>query len=229
MLFRSTDREEAWQQGFVAGWLSPDDDHAPPMPLTTDQQEAYVSGVAAGRISVRGVRLPATATLGEKDGWGEMLHIAVDMAEFAHGAFEISAELAEGTAIAGTVGASLIFTFLSVSIWGPDGVPSFDEAAESAVGTVMKQLSEGGAVTDNVELYMAACDRTDHGPSDQGDDLTSRGWWHGRIYTDFEHAAADAMSHEHVDDARVLRFQSAAPDLFEVIDVSALSRGTAGN
>jgi hypothetical protein len=74
-------------------------------------------------------------------------------------------------------------------------------------------------MSENIELFMAACDLQDHG-TDQADAMTKQGWWHGSLYLSFEQALAEGRSHGHTENTRVLRFQTAAPDIIDVIELS---------
>ena len=215
--FAGTDFEQSWQQGFVAGYLVPDEEHPAPTPLTVDQQTAYAEGVLAGQEAVRGFSVPA-GTTDQEESWGEILHTGSELVHFGHTAREIIA--GEATA-AGTIGGMLIFLFATVAIWGPTRLPFFDEAAARSVSRVRRQLIEEGFISNDTELFMAACNRTDHehDPA-QDDDLTTQGWWHGKVFLSFEEALSEGQEHEHPDGTRVLRFQSGAPDVIEVIELN---------
>jgi hypothetical protein len=213
--FDGTEFQISWEEGFTAGFLAPSDDHPAPSPLTVDQQNAYLQGVLAGQVSKRGVVVPSSNPPEGHETWELILHGAAEVADLGHTAWQISI----GAAVVGTVGEAALLTFLSVAIWGPTQMPFFEEAARQAVGRVQQQLQEAGIVSDNVELFMAACNRTDHGMTDQ-DELTRQGWYHGNVFLSFEQAMEQATAHGHPEDTKVLRFQSMAPDTIDVIDIS---------
>jgi hypothetical protein len=214
--FAGTEFEQSWDQGFTAGFIDPDGAH-PPSPLTPDQQDAFSQGITAGQISERGVVVPP-AEPPENETWQEIAHGAEIIVDAGHAAFEIM----KGAAVVGTVGEAVLCSFLSVAIWGPTPQPFFEEAATQAVAQVRQQLQDAGIVSENVELFMAACNRTDHGTSDL-DALTRQGWFHGTVFLSFDQALAEATAHDHPDATRVLRFQSAAPDTIDVIELSPSS------
>jgi hypothetical protein len=219
--FAGTDFEQSWGEGFVAGYLAPDDDHPAPTPLTTDQQIVYSEGVLAGQVSIQGIRIPLTTNVDRDETWGIILHGGVEATHLGHSAFEIAAQVAAGEAVAGTIGAALIFTFASVAIFGPTPLPFLEGAAAEAVRKIGQQLHEDGFISDDIELFMAACIRTDHEHDPAGDDeLTKRGWWHGRVFLNFEDALAEGKKHEHADETRVLRFQTVAPDILDAIELT---------
>jgi hypothetical protein len=88
-----------------------------------------------------------------------------------------------------------------------------------AILRVRNALDQSGLPGQNVELFMAACDRTDHGVSDL-DAMTRQGWWHGKLYLGFDQALAEGQAHPHPENTRVLRFQTAAPDTIDFIELN---------
>jgi hypothetical protein len=59
--YESTEYESSWQQGFVAGFLQPDEEHPAPTPLTWEQQVVYDEGVLAGRDLSQTLRIPPSS------------------------------------------------------------------------------------------------------------------------------------------------------------------------
>ena len=211
--YAGTNFEDAWHEGFVAGYLAPDDDHPAPTPLTVDQQTVYSEGVLAGQESVRSFSIPPVTDDHKDEPWEAIAHILAEVAELGHTALEIGK--------VGTLGASAIFSFVSIGVLLPKEVPFFEEAAAQAMSRVRQQLAEEGLLSDNTELFMAACNRTDHAHDPaQDDELTKQGWWHGKVFLRFEEALSEGKAHEHPDDTRVLRFQTAAPDIIDVLDLN---------
>lgn len=218
--FAGTDFEQSWQEGFVAGYLAPDDDHSAPSPFTIDRQAVYEEGVLTGRQFVGPFRIPPQKNTDHNETWETIVHIIVEIAEIGHAAFEIS----EGANVIGTMGASAIFSFMSIAIFGPTQLPFFEEAAAEAVRGLLQQLSNDGVISQNIELFMAACNRTDHVNSPTSSDaLTIQGWWHGSVFLNFEQALSEGQAHEHPDETRILRFQSVAPDVIDVIDLNTFA------
>jgi hypothetical protein len=114
-----------------------------------------------------------------------------------------------------------LFFLMSVAIFGPDrSEPFFDEAALRALQRVARQIAELGIADDNLELFLAACDLPNHNFGDT-DEFLRQGFWHGRVFLDFESARSEAEAHGHPDDTIVFRFQTASPGLVEVIKPDA--------
>lgn len=215
--FAGTEFELSWHQGFVAGYLVSDEEHPAPSPLTVDQQTAYAEGVLAGQEAVRGFSVPA-GTNDQEESWGEILHDGAEIVHLGHTAKEL---IAREVTLAGAAGGMLIFTFATIATWGPTRLPFLDEAAARSISRVRRQLIEEGLISNDTELFMAACNRTDHEHDRaQDDDLTRQGWWHGKVFLSFEEALSEGQEHEHPDETRVLRFQSGAPDVIEVIELN---------
>jgi hypothetical protein len=197
--------------------------------LTPEAQEAYSEGVQAGRFSINGmlgIRVPPTNPPAEVGTWESLFEFGVEHAvehaalEFAkHQAIktlsvESAAKMAGQFRLAGPV----IFV-ISVVIFGPDrSEPFFDEAALQALQRVTKQIAEQGVANDNVELFLAACDLADHALGSD-DELLRQGFWHGRVFLDFESARSEATAHGHPGDTIVFRFQTASPGLVEMIEL----------
>jgi hypothetical protein len=217
-----TDLESPWEQGFAAGFLAADKDLSPPSPMTPEAQEAYSEAVQAGRFSINGMRVPATASPKEVGTWDSLIEFGVE-----HGLEHVLLELAKHNAkkVLGrevTGSSSLADAFLlvmSISIFGPDrSEPFFDEAAIRALERVTQQIAERGLADDNVELFLAACDLPDHNLGN-ADEFFRQGFWHGRVFLDFESAKSEAVAHDHPGDTIVFRFQTASPGLVEVIEL----------
>src|SRR5262249_3485862 len=116
--------------------------------------------------------------------------------------------------------------FISVAIFGPDrSEPFFEEGAAMALRRVMDELTQNGVVSDNLDLFMAACDRTDHDRTDE-DEPRPQGFFHGNVFLNFEQASAEAESHAHPGDTVVLHFQTASPDEVELIQLAAAASST---
>jgi hypothetical protein len=79
--YAGTDFEEAWHEGFVAGYLAPDESHPAPTPLTVDKQTVYSEGVLAGQESVRSFSIPPATGEGKDETWTEIAHILAETAE----------------------------------------------------------------------------------------------------------------------------------------------------
>jgi hypothetical protein len=214
--FAGTEFEDSWNHGFSAGFIEPGADHPAPSPLTVEQQEAFSRGVLAGQISKRGVVVPQSGLPQGHESWKDIAHGGEILVEAGHALIKIVTKTGP---VVGTVGEASLGIFVSVAIWGPDRPPFFEEAAAQALARLRKQLQEAGVISDNVELFMGACNRTDHGMSGQ-DELTNQGWFHGKVFLGFDQALAEATAHGHPDDTRVLRFQSVAPDTIDVIELN---------
>jgi len=216
--FAGTDLAEPWQQGFVAGFLAPDDDHTPPSPFTPEAQDAYAKGAATGRDAVRGLALPPTPRPAKAGVWKDIIHgteAGKVLIEVVTAAKDV-ANVALGGALE---------VFISVAVFGPDrSEPFFEEGAASAMRRVMDELTKNGVISDNLDLFMAACDRTDHDGSDH-DELTRQGFFHGSVFLDFDQASAEAQAHSHPGDTVVLHFQTASPDEVEVIELTMTAAG----
>lgn len=222
--FIGTEFETSWQQGFTAGFLAPNEEHNAPLVLTPDQIRAYDEGVLFGINSFReGISLSqvqpspsngfaeTVAHVGEAvELIGERMHI-IHVVKLGKGA------LATGTA----VGAAAFWSFVFLAVLGPNrSVPFFDEAAEQLFVGTISELTETGMISQNLELFMAACDRNDHEVSDL-DVMTQQGWWHGGgLFLTFDQARNEALSHEHSENTRVLRFQISNPEIVEMIKAS---------
>jgi hypothetical protein len=224
-----TDLEAPWEQGFAAGFLAADQDLSPPSPLTPDAQAAYAEGVDAGRFSINGmlgIAVPATPPPPEVGTWESVFefgaehvatHVALEVAK--HGASKVlSVERAAAAASSFKLAGGLIFV-ISVAVFGPDrSEPFFDEAAARALERVAQQIAAGGVVSDNQELFLAACDRDDHNLGDE-DEFLRQGFWHGRVFLDFDSANQEALDHAHPGNMVVFRFQTASPGVVEMIDL----------
>jgi hypothetical protein len=113
-----------------------------------------------------------------------------------------------------------LFALLSIAVFGPDrSEPFFDEAALQALGRIVQQIAASGIADDNIELFMAACDLPDHNLGSD-DEFFRQGFWHGRVFLDFDSARNEAIEHGHPDNTIVFRLQTASPGMVEIIDLS---------
>jgi hypothetical protein len=220
--FAGTELEQPFQDGFTAGFISPDADNMPPSPFPLDVQDAYAEGVVAGRKAMSGMAVPPTPPPDKPGTWEDLAHIGEIVADAAHTGVKVFRVAGTAAKLAfGLAGALEIF--VSVAIFGPDrSEPFFDEAATLALSRVKKELEQEGLIADNIELFMAACDRTDHAVSDL-DELTRQGFFHGSVFVNFDEALAEGQAHVHPGDTRVLRFQTTAPNMIEVIELDTTS------
>jgi hypothetical protein len=225
--FAGTAFEQSWDEGFSVGFIAPNDIHLPPSPLAPEQHPAYAAGIVAGAITSRGILVPPGDAVPSKETWEVLLERALEAV------VEVTPKIlikkfpnvfppppgGGQFTVAGTAAEVAVLAFLATAIWGPVRLPFFEEAAAQAMARTRKQLQETGIISDNIELFMAACIAKSHGISPQ-DELTSQGWFHGRVFLQFNRALEEAKAHGHFDDTRVLRFQSAAPDTIEIIEIA---------
>lgn len=218
--FAGTELEQPFQEGFAAGFMSPDADNTPPSPFPLDAQDAYAKGVTSGRSATRGMRVPPVAPPSKPGTWEDLAHIGEIGATATHTVIEMIGAAAKAAATTGIALAGALEIFVSVAIFGPDrSEPFFDEAALLGMRRVSDQLKANGVVKDNVDLFMAACDHTDHESfADGGDELTRQGFFHGSVFVDFDSAVSEGKAHQHAADTRVLHFQTADPSTLEVIE-----------
>lgn len=216
--YAGTNYEQSWQQGFCAAVLQPFQNNPAPSPLAPDQQTVYSEGVLAGQDAANGLSAPPVPPPPES-GWGELaVEGSHTLADLIHTGYEIK----QGAAVAGSVGAFLLTGFVSIAVFGPEQLPYFDEAAAQAMNRVRLQLQQAG-ISDSIDLYMAACSRTDHDANVGTDELTQQGWWHGLVYLSFDQAYAEAAAHEHPGNVRIVHLQTASPDTIELIDLPGAS------
>jgi hypothetical protein len=91
-------------------------------------------------------------------GWKDLIHAA----EVAKTLIKIANDTKKIATFA--LGGALEL-FISVIIFGPDrSEPFFEVLAAQAMRRLMDELQQGGIVNDNIDLFMAACDRNDHSP-----------------------------------------------------------------
>jgi len=213
--FAGTELEQPFQEGFAAGFISPDADDTPPSPFPLDAQDAYAKGVTSGRNATRGMRVPLIVPPEKPGTWEDLAHIGEIGVDVAHTLIEMSGAAAKtGIALAGA-----LEIFVSVAIFGPDrSEPFFEEAAALGIQRVAEQLKASGVVTDNIDLFMAACDHADH-DFGTADELTRQGFFHGTVFLDFDSAANEGKAHVHIADTKVLHFQTATPGIVELIDL----------
>ena len=223
------DLESTWEEGFAAGFLAADRDLSPPSPLTPEAQEAYSQGAQAGRFSINGllgIRVPPTAPPPEVGTWESIFEFGVE-----HGVEHVLLELAkhqtikalgpaEATSAASKFGlAGAVIFVISVAVFGPDrSEPFFDEAAIQAFNRVAQEITDSGITDNNLELFLAACDRSDHALGN-ADEFLRQGFWHGKVFLDFSSAKAEAAAHNHSGDMIVFRFQTSSPGLVELIEL----------
>jgi hypothetical protein len=216
-----TDLEAPWEQGFAAGFLPVDGDLSPPSPLTPEAQDAYSEGVQAGRLSIDGMRVPSVAPPEEPGTWEGLLFVGEHVGEHAlleYVKHQAVKQLGASAAAKFNLASGLFF-LMSIAIFGPNrSEPFFDEAALLALRRAVEQISANGIADDNVELFLAACDLADHnlGIDDQ---FLRQGFWHGRVFLDFDSAKEEAIQHDHPGNTIVFRFQTASPGLVEAIEL----------
>src|SRR5207244_10547156 len=75
--YTGSDLAEPWEQGFAAGFLAPDQDLTAPSPLTIDAQDAYNEGIIAGKLSIRGMRVPPVSPPERPGTWKSVVEFAV--------------------------------------------------------------------------------------------------------------------------------------------------------
>jgi hypothetical protein len=85
---------------------------------------------------------------------------------------------------------------------------------------VTQRTGDVGIIDDNIELFMAACALPDHNLGND-DEFFRQGFWHGRVFLDFDSAKEEATQHDHPGDTIEFRFQTASPGLVEVIELGA--------
>jgi hypothetical protein len=216
--FVNTPLEEFWDQGFVVGFMAPNIDHPAPTPLAPDRAQAYAEGVLFGVTTAHGVSVPPVPPPAKPGTWKDVLELCEIGGDVGHTVYHIVTNIPKAAGIGLAGGITL---FVSVAILGPDrSEPFFEEAADQAIRRVRNQLAEVGAIPDSVDLFMSACDRPDHHLGEQ-DEIFRQGFWHGRVFLSFDQAAAEGFAHEHPDDVKVLRSQTAAPGLIEIIELPA--------
>jgi hypothetical protein len=211
LIYAGTVYEDTWRGGFNAGFNDPDNDHTPPAPLEIDQQTVYSEGVLAGRdYAQRGLQVPPSSPASEESAFATIADIGIKTAEVVHTAYEFTKTIAAGSA-------GVFTLFAEIAIWGPTRPPFFDEAADEAMVDAAAALQQSGSTTA-VDLYMAACDQNTHG-TNASDPLMRQGWWHGTVFNTFDQALAEAKTHEHTDNTRVVHFVSTTPGMVEIIEL----------
>jgi hypothetical protein len=214
--FEGTEFAESWQQGVLAVLMAPDVEHSAPLVLASDHLNAYNEGVLAGRdIADGGLALPNVPS--SSNVFGDYVETVGDVVDFANDVRQIYKAWKAGQVVAVEAATmeAITFGFLFFAILGPNrSDPTFDEAALQAVHAINTELVASGLVSSGTEFFMAACAQDDHGRS--GDDAMRReGWWHGRVFLDFESAAAEEADHEHF--GVIMRFQAATPDVIDIL------------
>ena len=220
--FGGTDLEEAWQQGFEAAFFVPNADHTPPSPLTPEAQDAFEKGATAGEVASGQLSVPPTS-FDEAGDWGKLLeiggHALAERAGFfyelyeANEAGELTLTAISSTAVGGSLSFFLFLVF-SGALTGED--VSIEAAAGAALRRVRENLASAQSV-DNLDLFMAVCDQQGHGLG-ATDEILRNGFWHGKVFLNFDQAVAQGNQHEHPERVRVVHFQTATPDVVEVIE-----------
>ncbi len=213
LIYAGTVYEDTWRDGFNDGYNDPNNDHSPPAPLQIDQQTVYSEGVLAGRdYAQRGLPVPPSSPPDGESAFATVADIGVKTAEVLHTAYEFTKSAAAG-------GAGVFTLFAEIAIFGPERPPFFDEAATQAMRDAADALQQTGSPTA-VSLFMAACDLDTHG-NDPSDPMRRQGWWHGTVFATFDQALAEAQTHEHTDNTRVMHFVSTTPDMVEIIELGS--------
>jgi hypothetical protein len=220
--FAGTDLEQPWQQGFAAAFFAPNADHTPPSPLPQEAQDAFSQGAIAGAGASGQLAVPPT-NFDEAGDWGKMLEIGGHALVERGGFFvELIQKNLEGeltTAAIGKIalgGSISFFLFLVFS----GALTGEDDSIEATAGAALRRVRAALAssqIADNLDLFMPVCDQQGHGLS-ATDEILKNGFWHGTIFLTFDQAVAEGRQHEHPATVRIVHFQTAAPDIVEVLD-----------
>ncbi len=221
--FSGTDLEVPWQEGFAAAFFLPGTDHTPPAPLAPDARDAFVQGANAGEVASGQLAVPPTA-FDESGDWGRLLEIGGHaLAERANFFFELAEKSEAGEltlaatskiALGGSI-AFFMFLVFSGALTGED--VSIEATAGDALRRVRAAIAAANPV-ENVDLFMPVCDHQGHDVT-SNDEIFKNGYWHGNVVLNFDDAAAQARLHEHVDSIRIVHFQTATPDIVEVLQI----------
>jgi hypothetical protein len=233
--FEGTNFETDWQNGFNAGMVAPDIAISAPSPLIPEAQDAFNQGVTAGQ-SINGL-LSLPVPVPEATSFDDFAEKAKEVGHLAEPVLELrviaieavkawvkagSEELGREAVKAVFVRAGLVFAFevaFAIAIWGPRRDSFFDGSVSERLQQIVGQIGEQGVASDNLELFMAVCFLPGHA-LDSGDILAGTGAWHGLFRLDFDTAVQDASQHEHRDDVRILRFQTASPTIVEILSIA---------
>ncbi|MGA5816514.1 hypothetical protein ACPC54_01430 [Kitasatospora sp. NPDC094028] len=199
--YAGTDNEKWWQDGYDVGISHPPDPPEPPYVLETDTQTIWSEGALAGN------------TDGGAEGW--WVHLDAD----GEGLKPTEPELASaGGHVAAEAGLELAGHFIkSIKGWSllPISVylmlldlESFDPTWDQVRGVAAAALNKSCGDKGCSELFLPMCVTSGHSVS--GDPLLDAGYWHGKLFMDFNSALPDTQAHasDNPDHATgVLRYQ----------------------
>ena len=153
--------ETSWKSGFDEGFAAPDDDHPAPSPLDRDQQTVFAEGVLAGQDAGHGIAQAEH----DPSNWVEVITELKGFSKevVAHAAYDLA--FVDKAKVGMSLATGALVAFATIAIWGPKRGPFFEEAAAQAVARIIGELqAQGTTTTENVELFMAACDQPTHAP-----------------------------------------------------------------
>lgn len=221
--FAGTELEQAWQEGFAQALLAPTADHTPPSPLSLDAQDAFGKGATAGEVASGQLGMPPTS-FDEAGDWDKLAEIGGHAVAERAGFFIELIEANEAGQLTMTalsriaIGGSLAFFLFLVFSGALTGEGDFiEDAARAALRRVRDKLA-AAQFDENIDLFMAVCDQQGHAHA-ATDEILKNGFWHGTIFLNFDQALAEAKQHEHLADIRIVHFQTAAPDIVEMLEV----------
>jgi hypothetical protein len=223
--FEGTPLAESWQQGFTAGFLAPAGDHSAPLILEPEQIDAYNQGVETGRASSNlGFTLGPVSSSESVNVFAETTAHVGEIVEIVGDGIHLVHVIKNATKATEIITASVAAVFwfaVLTAVLGPNrSIPFFDQAANQLFFNAISELQTTGIISSNLDFFMAACDRNDHGVSNT-DIMTQQGWWYGPgLFPNFDQARAEALNHEHLENTRVLRFQTVDCGVVEMIKVS---------
>jgi hypothetical protein len=221
--FVGADLEEPWQQGFAVAFLTPNADHTPPAPLTPEAQDAFAKGATAGEVAFGQLSVPSTS-FEEAGDWLKLLEVGKAAVEGGHAVIEMltaeaTAELTKAAVVARlALGGSLAVVLALVFGGVFTGEGEFMEVASGEAFRRVRENLASARFVDNLDLFMAVCDEQGHALG-ATDEILRNGFWHGKIFLDFEQAAAEGQQHDHPASVRVVHSQTVTPEGVEVIDI----------
>jgi hypothetical protein len=179
--YTGTEWEQSWQQGHDAGLSQPTGTVNTPAVLEQNQAQIFNEGVLAGQteaaqsgtpVQVNPVKEP------EKEGFPTELTATT--------VFAIAGWAVEGLA-KGWFGAA-VHILISVSI--PSGDPRQDLSDPAELSPALTAAVKSMGADD---LYVAFCRNANH--SAVGDQITTEGYWHSNVFTDYWAAYPVAVEH----------------------------------